>query len=817
MRTILALALCLLVAVLCGLPLEAYPDSFLGSPEKPYDSVRLSWILCALDGVALLALGAAALIALPQLRRSRLAGPALALLFLAGFLRYPSASIEYGRDSIKRLAFWRNGSELYEASPQYMVWAGAFADRLAADTVHAKEAYFVHVRIGEYFLRVGRRQESIEQFERALERLEDNREELDVSDPGLYLKKKLEILRWLGISNLRAGEIDHCIAMVSPESCIFPLRGGGIWAEPAGAIKAEGWLTQLLELDPKNPGGRYLLNIAHMAQGTFPHGVPREYLLPESAYADSAPAPRFTNVGAALKVNDSNVSGGAIMDDFDNDGFLDLVTTCLRTDTNMIFHHNNGDGTFTDWTEEVGLLGQKGGLNTVQVDYDNDGWLDIFVARGAWLADQGRFPNSLLHNRGDGTFEDVTKKAGLYAPAWPCLAIAWCDYDKDGDVDLYVGNERLRTNLFAPCQLFRNDGDGTFTDVAEAAGVTNLRFARGVSWGDYDRDGDWDLYVSNIGDENRLYQNQGDGRFRDVAPKLGVHQQGSNNPRKQRSFQSWFFDANNDGWLDIFSSSYPLDGGGVSVDGAAVSLFGEEPTQESCRLWLNDKSGGFLDATPEYGLRRTVSAMGANLCDVDNDGWMDFYLGTGGPAYEVFLPNMLFMNRGGTSFAEGTVASGLGHLQKGHAVAFGDVDNDGDQDLFHQLGGWYVDDRYYNALFRNDGPPRENHWLTIRPRGRRSDRFALGATVTAVTQENGAERRICATVGSGASFGGNSLQTELGLGPAQKLLRLEIHWPTTGVTQILEEPPMDCVIQVEEGAEGWTVIPARAIELATRA
>jgi hypothetical protein len=192
---------------------------------------------------------------------------------------------------------------------------------------------------------------------------------------------------------------------------------------------------------------------------------------------------------------------------------------------------------------------------------------------------------------------------------------------------------------------------------------------------------------------------------------------------------------------------------------------------------------------------------------------MDFYLGTGAPAYEVFLPNMMFMNQGGTTFAEGTVASGLGHFQKGHAVAFGDADNDGDQDLFSQIGGWYIDDRYYNALFRNDGPPAENHWLTVRLRGKKSDHFGVGATVTAVTLEEGAERRIYATCGAGASFGSNSLQTELGLGKG-KLLRLEIFWPTTGATQVLESPPMDCFIKVEEGANTWTVETVKVLPLA---
>ena len=812
MRKIILLALCVGIAVLCAIPLDGIFNFFHIYAEQTYDPVPVTWVSCLLSGVAVLALSGAAAMAIPRFRRRRLAVLAWALAIATGFLRYPALSIHYGNDSIRRLSYWRNGSELFEATPKFLAWADAYADRLAADSGHSQDAFLVHVRIGDYFLRVGRRQESIAAFEKALARLESNQKLVEARKPGLFLEKKKEILRWLAVANLRSGEIDHCLAMVNPESCIFPLHGGGVWADPSGALQAQEWLMQLLALDPASPGGRYLLNVAHMAQGTFPEGVPAAFRLPASAYSAGVPAPHFTNVGAALQVNDLNVSGGAIMDDFDNDGLLDLVTTCIRSDTNMIYYHSNGDGTFSDWTERAGLLGQKGGLSIIQGDFDNDGWLDLFVPRGAWLGDQGRQPNSLLRNRGDGTFEDVTKQAGLFEPAWPCLAAAWCDYDKDGDLDLYVGNERLREGRYAPSQLFRNDG-GKFTDVAQAAGVTNMRFSRGVSWADYDRDGDWDLYVSNMGEENRLFQNQGDGTFLDVAPRLGVHQQGSANPRKQRTFQSWFFDVNNDGWPDLFAASYLLGGMGGSVDSTAASMFGEGVTEETCRLWMNDQKGGFRDATEEYGLLRAISAMGANFGDVDNDGWMDFYLATGAPAYEVFLPNLLWLNRNGTSFAEGTVASGLGHFQKGHAVAFGDLDNDGDLDLFHQLGGWYVDDRYYNALFRNDGAPAENHWITVSLRGNRSDRFGVGAIVTAVTVEGGVERRIYATAGSGASFGCNSLRTELGLGQAQQLLRLEIFWPTTGATQVLESPPLDCFIQVEEGATKWAVQSLPRIEL----
>lgn len=194
-----------------------------------------------------------------------------------------------------------------------------------------------------------------------------------------------------------------------------------------------------------------------------------------------------------------------------------------------------------------------GGLNSNQADYNNDGHTDIFVMRGAWLGEDGRHPNSLIRNNGDGTFTDVTLAAGLAKKNYPTQTSSWADYNNDGLLDLYVGNESTR-QMFAPAQLFHNNGDGTFSDVATKAGVSNDHIAKAVIWGDYDNDNDPDLYISNLGAPNRLYCNNGDGTFTDVAPVLGVD-------RPSWSFPAWFWDYNNDGALDIFVASYKMTKG----------------------------------------------------------------------------------------------------------------------------------------------------------------------------------------------------------------------------------------------------------------
>ena len=190
----------------------------------------------------------------------------------------------------------------------------------------------------------------------------------------------------------------------------------------------------------------------------------------------------------ALGLATFDMCGGAIADDFDSDGYLDIVVSTWGTRGQIRFFRNNRDGTFTERTAEAGLLGLYGGINLVQADYDNDGDVDLLVLRGAWLRADGRHPNSLVRNNGDGTFTDVTFDAGLGEVHYPSPTAAWGDYDNDGDLDLYVGNESTPA-LVAPSQLFRNNGDGTFTDVAEAAAVRNFRYAKAAVWGDYN--GDW--------------------------------------------------------------------------------------------------------------------------------------------------------------------------------------------------------------------------------------------------------------------------------------------------------------------------------------
>ncbi|MCZ6508242.1 MAG: CRTAC1 family protein, partial [Acidobacteria bacterium] len=546
----------------------------------------------------------------------------------------------------------------------------------------------------------------------------------------------------------------------------------------------------------------WLLNLAYATVGRYPEGVPEQWLLDLAAFSADKPVPRLLDVARPLGIAPSNLLGGAVMDDFDGDGLLDIFTTTYEPCSHAILYRNQGDGSFVDRSIEAGLQGQLGGFNAQQTDYDNDGDLDLFITRGAWQHDFGRQRNSLLRNEGDGRFTDVTHAAGLAEPAFPTQASAWADYDNDGDLDLYIGNEASARSGPFPSQLFRNEGDGRFVDVAAAAGVTNNRMAKGVSWGDYDNDGDPDLYVSNIG-VNRLYRNEGNGRFVDVATELGVAEPTG------RSFATWFWDYDNDGWLDLYVAGY-----GGTPEHAMADLLGlleGPPGDLRSRLYRNDGQGGFEDVSREAGVFHARMPMGANFGDIDNDGWPDFYLGTGNPNLSALLPNVMYLNERGERFHDVTVSAGVGHLAKGHGVAFGDIDNDGDQDFYLQAGGNVPADVYRNALFENPGAG--NHWLTVRLVGRTVNRPAIMGRIRVDIIEDGEPRTVHALVSSGGSFGANSLQQEIGLGQAERIESLAVWWPGEATWQEYPAVDLDIQIEIEQGEPKPRVIERAPFEL----
>jgi hypothetical protein len=605
----------------------------------------------------------------------------------------------------------------------------------------------------------------------------------------------------LGVTHMRQGEVFNCCNIRTPDSCILPIQGSGIHTDESGSRAAIEEFLKVLEIVKPDSllalKARWALNITNMTLGTWPESVPEPYRIAPEVFAAEEAFPRFTEVAQAKSVADEGMAGGSVVEDLTGDGLLDLLVTDSDTGVDPKFYAQTADGGWEDRTVASGLAGLTGGLNMVQGDYDNDGDVDVYVLRGAWWRDQGHHPNSLIQNDGRGNFTDVTFSAGLGEYHYPTQAAAWGDYDNDGDLDLFVGNESEPESV-CPSQLFQNQGDGTFKDVAKFAGVTNDRYAKGAVWGDFNEDGWADLYVTNMAGENRLYRNMGDGKFTDVAAASGV-----GNPIS--SFPCIAFDYDQDGHLDIWASSFGSPTSPPDVAIVAASYLGLPHKGEFPKLYKGDGKGNFVDMAEQSGLTLVTVPMGANCGDLDYDGYPDLYLATGYPFYEGLVPNVLYHNQGGKRFANVTTAANVGHLQKGHGVSMADIDEDGDQDLFVRMGGAYPGDGYGNVYF--DNPGFGNHWLKVSLVGKKSNRFGVGAKIEVDITENGVARTVHCTAGTGGSFGCNPLRQELGLGKADGPVRVRVRWPTSGTVQVFEGVPLDRELRIEEFAGAVTVVP----------
>jgi len=599
----------------------------------------------------------------------------------------------------------------------------------------------------------------------------------------------------LGVAYLHKSELQNGVYREPGERCTFPPRANLCYQQTSDSQKAIEYLTKYLELKPERPDVvqvKWLLNLAYMTLGKYPGGVPQKYLIPLSVFASKEDFARLADVAPAAGLNFISMAGGVVVDDFENNDLLDLAVSSYDVCQPLRLFHNNGDGTFTDRAAQAGLSGQLGGLNMIQADYNNDGCMDILVLRGAW-----EFPvrKSLLRNNCDGTFTDVTRDAGLAEPATRTQAAVWADINNDGFLDLFVGNEN------GPSQLFLNKGDGTFQDISAASGVNKIAFTKGVTAADFDNDGYVDFYVSNLYGGNFLYHNNHNNTFTEVSGQAGVHQ-----PQSQ-SFATWFFDYDNDGWPDIFVTTYFF-----SADETLRSYLGLPTNAETLKLYRNQGNGTFKDVTAEVGLNRINMPMGANFGDIDNDGYPDIYLATGGPEYGALAPKMLLHNREGKYFTDITASSGTGDLHKGHAVAFADLGNNGTEDLLVSIGGPTPGDAHQFRVYENPG--NGNDWITVKLAGVKSNRAGIGARIqVSVENEGHGTRSIYRSVGSGGSFGANPIQQHIGLGKSAKIVRLEVWWPASNSRQSFANVDKNQFIEIKEFAKDYTKLSRKQFRL----
>ncbi|MBK7335595.1 MAG: CRTAC1 family protein [Saprospirales bacterium] len=280
--------------------------------------------------------------------------------------------------------------------------------------------------------------------------------------------------------------------------------------------------------------------------------------------------------------------------------------------------------------------------------------------------------------------------------------------------------------------------------------------------------------------------------FQDVTQHTGTGE-------PLNSFPCWFWDYDNDGWEDIFAASYSIQGG-VSASEMMMKYYLDKPVENLPRLYRNLGNGKFENVAPKLGLNEPIYGMGSNYGDLNNDGFLDCYIGTGAPSFSALVPNKMYLNNKGVSFLDVTTSSRTGHLQKGHGVGFGDFDNDGDEDIFAVIGGAFEGDVSENALFMNPSG-NNNPWLRIVLEGRKVNRSAIGARVLVqLVDSKGETCYLFRTVSGGSSFGGNSMELEFGLGDAQRVEEVHVIWPDKARTFSKHANiPMNKKIRILEG------------------
>ncbi len=597
----------------------------------------------------------------------------------------------------------------------------------------------------------------------------------------------------LAISYMRKGELENCAANHNPESCLMPIQGGGIHKLTSGSEQAIEVYKMILNKFPDDLQSRYLLNLAYMTLGKYPAEVPKQWLIEPKVFTKTTSNIVLKDVGATKGVDMNGLAGGCVVEDLDNDGLPDIMASSSGLNDQVRYMHQEKDGTFKTLTASSGLVGITGGLNIIHTDYNNDGFADIMVLRGGWWGKQAKIPFSLLRNNGNNTFDDVTIETGLYSPA-PTQTATWGDFNNDGWVDVFVGHENY------PCQLFINH-KGKFVDEAAKYGLNVNAFVKGCTCGDINNDGYPDIYISILGEPNKLFLNKpgaapGERTFEDITKSAGVGE-------PILSFPTWFFDFDNDGFNDIFVSGYgskDRNSPKLVAEEEARDMLGMPPTSELPRLYHNNGNNTFTDVSAEYGVNHVAFTMGCNYGDIDNDGWLDYYLGTGAPPFTSIVPNKLYHNLGGKKFEDITYATNTGHIQKGHGVAFADIDNDGDQDIYEVIGGAFEGDHFRNALYENSSVTG-NHWLKIKLEGVTANRAAIGARVRIkVKMPDGSYQNFYHTVSTGGSFGSKPLMIEAGLGKAVGIEEIEIKWPNAKQTKdIITNVSMDTRIKVKEG------------------
>lgn len=530
-----------------------------------------------------------------------------------------------------------------------------------------------------------------------------------------------------------------------------------------------------LGIDPDQPRAQFWLWLAAGKLGGYPASVPQP-LRVEMQSGRHETELRFESVASEIGLDKTGDGRGIAVFDYDVDGRLDVL---IASGGGCSLFHNDGDGTFSDVSVGSGLDSCVSGFAVSVGDYDNDGRPDVFVTRAGFLDGA----SVLYRNNGDGTFTDVTEKAGL--SGWmSTFNASWVDYDGDGHLDLFVcSNLNGMLGRKVPDRLFHNNGDGTFTDVTERSGIQTPWPTLGSAWGDFNNDGYPDLFLSSAFGRSQLFRNNGDGTFTNVSRGAGIDEPclGS---------VAFWCDYDDDGWLDLVQCLW------CPHEDMLHSLrHGTGPEHgRSTRIFHNNRDGTFREIAREMGITESWGSMSGNAGDIDNDGRLDLLLGNGGPQMDRAEPAVLLQRDASGRFRNVTFTAGLPPFGKSHGANMADLFGDGRLSILLASGGFYPGEPMTTEVYR----PKERlgNYVSVKLKGTASNRDAIGARLRLYAGGR-VQHRL---VSGGSGFGSMPFDQHFGVGASTSIEALEIDWPSRR-RQRIEAVPVNTAIVITEGVD----------------